>query len=124
MSKLLAAANVQQHFVAPFSHQSNGQVENLNRRVEHVLRVMILGARQAMRRHTYNHFLRHEWPIVSPRIQPSARFLYEHCPGIPTGARQAECRACQCAHMAQTLPHVGRQLHFDGAEARVLNYSD
>jgi hypothetical protein len=45
MSKLLAAANVQQHFVAPFSHQSNGQVENLNRRVEHVLRVMILNSK-------------------------------------------------------------------------------
>ena len=45
MKKLLAAVNVQQHFVAPFSHQSNGQVENLNRRVEHVLRVMILNSK-------------------------------------------------------------------------------
>ncbi len=31
----MAAVNVRQHFVAPFSHVSNGQVENLNRRVEH-----------------------------------------------------------------------------------------
>jgi hypothetical protein len=45
MSKLMAAANVRQHFVAPFGHVSNGQVENLNRRVEHVLRVMILDAK-------------------------------------------------------------------------------
>jgi hypothetical protein len=45
MSKLMAAVNVRQHFVAPFSHVSNGQVENLNRRVEHILRVMILDAK-------------------------------------------------------------------------------
>jgi len=37
MTKLLAAARVEPHFVAPYSHQSNGQVENANRRVEHVL---------------------------------------------------------------------------------------
>jgi hypothetical protein len=45
MRKLLAAAEVGQHFCAPFAHQSNGQVENLNRRVEHVLRVMVLDAK-------------------------------------------------------------------------------
>lgn len=45
MSKLLAAARVKPHFVAPYSHQSNGQVENANRRVEHILRQMILDAK-------------------------------------------------------------------------------
>jgi transposase InsO family protein len=42
---LLKRAKVKQHLTAPYSHQSNGQVENCNRRVMDVLRAMILDDR-------------------------------------------------------------------------------
>jgi len=38
-------ARIEQHFVAPYSHVSNGQVENANRRVEYILRAMVLDQR-------------------------------------------------------------------------------
>jgi IS30 family transposase len=56
LRKLCETAKVQQHFVAPFAHQSNGQVENLNRRLEHVLRVMILDAKLGQRCLVILHF--------------------------------------------------------------------
>ena len=42
---LLRKAKVKQHFTAPYSHNSNGQVENANRRVMEILRAMILDDR-------------------------------------------------------------------------------
>jgi transposase InsO family protein len=42
---LLKRIKVKQHLTAPYSHQSNGQVENCNRRVMDVLRAMILDDR-------------------------------------------------------------------------------
>lgn len=42
---MLKCARIEQHFVAPYSHVSNGQVENANRRVEYILRAMILDQR-------------------------------------------------------------------------------
>ena len=44
-TQLLKRAKVKQHFTAPYSHNSNGQVENANRRVMEVLRAMILDDR-------------------------------------------------------------------------------
>jgi hypothetical protein len=43
--QLLKRAKVKQHFTAPYSHNSNGQVENANRRVMEILRAMILDDR-------------------------------------------------------------------------------
>ena len=44
-TQLLKRAKVRQHFTAPYSHNSNGQVENTNRRVMEILRAMILDDR-------------------------------------------------------------------------------
>jgi transposase InsO family protein len=43
--QLLKRAKVKQHFTTPYSHNSNGQVENANRRVMEILRAMILDDR-------------------------------------------------------------------------------
>jgi hypothetical protein len=45
VSKLLKMACIRQHTTPPYSHWSNGQVENANRRVMGVLRAMILDQR-------------------------------------------------------------------------------
>ena len=73
MNKLLAAANVRQHFVAPFSHQSNGQVENLNRRVEHVLRVMILDAKLGQPS-------KNNWSVLLPMVRGiiNSKLVHRH----------------------------------------------
>jgi hypothetical protein len=42
---MLGMAKIDQHFVAPYAHSSNGQIENANRRVEYILRAMILEQR-------------------------------------------------------------------------------
>jgi hypothetical protein len=66
---------VQQHFVAPFAHQSNGQVENLNRRVEHVLRVMILDAKQKLGQPSKNN-----WSILLPMVRGiiNSKLVHRH----------------------------------------------
>ena len=45
VKEMLRMARIEQHFVAPYSHVSNGQVENANRRVEYILRAMVLDQR-------------------------------------------------------------------------------
>ena len=45
MNRLLRLACIQQHITPPYSHWTNGQVENANRRVMGVLRAMILDQR-------------------------------------------------------------------------------
>jgi transposase InsO family protein len=45
VKEMLKMARIQQHFVAPYSHVSNGQIENANRRIEYLLRAMILDQR-------------------------------------------------------------------------------
>jgi transposase InsO family protein len=42
VSNLLKMARVEAHLVAPYSHNSNGQVENCNRRVNQILRALVL----------------------------------------------------------------------------------
>lgn len=73
MQKLLAAAKVDQHFVAPFAHQANGQVENLNRRVEHVLRVMILNAK-------LGEPSRNNWSVLVPMVRGvvNSKLVHRH----------------------------------------------
>ena len=45
VKEMLKLARIKQHFVAPYSHVSNGQIENANRRIEYLLRAMILDQR-------------------------------------------------------------------------------
>jgi hypothetical protein len=73
MRKLMEAAAVQQHFVAPFAHQSNGQVENLNRRVEHVLRVMILDGKLGQAS-------KNNWSILLPMVRGivNSKLVHKH----------------------------------------------
>ena len=73
MRKLMEAARVHQHFVAPFAHQSNGQVENLNRRVEHVLRVMILDAKLGRP-------ARNNWSVLLPMVRGiiNSKLVHRH----------------------------------------------
>ena len=73
MRKLMEAANVQQHFVPPFAHQSNGQVENLNRRVEHVLRVMILDGK-------LGRASKNNWSILLPMVRGiiNSKLVHRH----------------------------------------------
>ncbi len=42
VSSLLKMARIEPHLVAPYSHNSNGQVENCNRRVNQILRALVL----------------------------------------------------------------------------------
>jgi hypothetical protein len=73
MRKLMEAAAVQQHFVAPFAHQSNGQVENLNRRVEHVLRVMILNDK-------LGRASKNNWSVLLPMVRGivNSKLVHRH----------------------------------------------
>jgi transposase InsO family protein len=73
MRKLMEAAAVQRHFVAPFAHQSNGQVENLNRRVEHVLRVMILDDK-------LGRASRNNWSVLLPMVRGivNSKLVHRH----------------------------------------------
>jgi len=45
VARLLKLTKIKQHATAPYSHWSNGQIENANRRIMQVLRVMILSER-------------------------------------------------------------------------------
>ena len=45
ITSLLKLARIKQHLTPAYSHQSNGQVENMNRRVMSVLRAMVLDSR-------------------------------------------------------------------------------
>jgi hypothetical protein len=45
VTSLLKLAGIKQHLTPAYSHQSNGQVENMNRRVMSILRAMVLDSR-------------------------------------------------------------------------------
>ena len=45
VTSLLKLARIKQHLTPAYSHQSNGQVENMNRRVMGILRAMVLDSR-------------------------------------------------------------------------------
>ena len=73
MQRLLAAARVEPHFVAPYSHQSNGQAENANRRVEHILRQMILDAKLGAP-------TRNNWSVLLPMVRGiiNSKLVHRH----------------------------------------------
>jgi hypothetical protein len=60
--QLLQRARVKQHFCAPYSHNSNGQVENANRRVMDLLRAMILEDRLGPQTHL-------QWSLLLPAVR-------------------------------------------------------
>jgi transposase InsO family protein len=76
-TQLLKRAKVRQHFTAPYSHNSNGQVENANRRVMEILRAMILDERLGPQTHL-------RWSLLLPavrRVMMSRTILqYGCCP--------------------------------------------
>jgi len=61
-TQLLKRAKVRQHFTAPYSHNSNGQVENANRRVMEILRAMILDDRLGPQTHL-------QWSLLLPAVR-------------------------------------------------------
>jgi hypothetical protein len=60
--QLLHRAKVKQNFCAPYSHNSNGQVENANRRVMDILRAMILDDRLGANTHL-------QWGLLLPAVR-------------------------------------------------------
>jgi hypothetical protein len=77
MKELFRRARVKQHFTAPYSHNSNGQVENTNRRVMTILRAMILDDRLGPRTHL-------QWGLLLPAVRRviMTRMVLQHgcCP--------------------------------------------
>ena len=75
--QLLKRARVKQHFTAPYSHNSNGQVENANRRVMEILRAMILDDRLGPQTHL-------QWSLLLPAVRRvmMSRMVLQHgcCP--------------------------------------------
>jgi hypothetical protein len=75
--QLLKRARVQHHFTAPYSHNSNGQVENANRRVMEILRAMILDDRLGPQTHQ-------QWSLLLPAVRRvlMSRLVLQHgcCP--------------------------------------------
>jgi transposase InsO family protein len=59
---LLARSGVKMHLTAPYSHQSNGQVENCNRRVMDILRSLVLDDRLGVNTQT-------KWSLLLPQVR-------------------------------------------------------
>ena len=76
-AQLFKRARVKQHFTAPYSHNSNGQVENANRRVMTILRAMILDQRLGLQTHL-------QWSLLLPAVRRTmmTRTVLQHgcCP--------------------------------------------
>jgi hypothetical protein len=61
-TELLKRAKVKQHFTAPYSHNSNRQLENANRRVMELLRAMILDDRLGPQTAL-------QWSLLTPAVR-------------------------------------------------------
>ena len=59
---LLSRSHVRQHLTAPYSHQSNGQVENCNRRVMDILRSLVLDDRLGVNSNL-------KWSLLLPQVR-------------------------------------------------------
>jgi transposase InsO family protein len=59
---LLSRAHVKQHLTAPYSHQSNGQVENCNRRVMDILRALVMDDRLGVNTSI-------KWSLLLPQVR-------------------------------------------------------
>ena len=70
---LLLRAKIKQHLTAPYSHQSNGQVENCNRRVMDILRAMVLDDRLGINSQT-------RWSLLLPEVRRvlMTRMIIQH----------------------------------------------
>ena len=59
---LLGRSHVKQHLTAPYSHQSNGQVENCNRRVMDILRCLVMDDRLGVNTNM-------KWSLLLPQVR-------------------------------------------------------
>jgi len=59
---LLGRSHIKQHLTAAYSHQSNGQVENCNRRVMDILRSLVLDDRLGVNTST-------KWSLLLPQVR-------------------------------------------------------
>ena len=93
---LLGRSHVKQHLTAPYSHQSNGQVENCNRRVMEILRALVLDDRLGVNTHT-------KWSLLLPQVRrvlmtrtvlqhgcTPNEIAYMHCPETEASIFEAE----------------------------------
>ena len=62
VSTLLKMAKIKLHKIPAYSHQSNGQVENMNRRVMSILRTMVLDSRLGPQSKT-------KWSLLLPAVR-------------------------------------------------------
>ena len=93
---LLGRSHVKQHLTAPYSHQSNGQVENCNRRVMEILRSLVLDDRLGVNTHT-------KWSLLLPQVRrvlmtrtvlqhgcTPNEIAYMHCPETEASIFESE----------------------------------
>jgi hypothetical protein len=96
VAALLKRTKVKLHLTAPYSHQSNGQVENCNRRVMDVLRAMILDDRLGPNTQA-------RWSLLLPEVRRVLMtrtitqhgltpndLAYMHCPETETSIFEEE----------------------------------
>jgi transposase InsO family protein len=108
VTALLKRAKVNMHLTAPYSHQSNGQVENCNRRVMDVLRAMILDDRLGINTQS-------RWSLLLPEVRRVLMtrvvtqhgltpndLAYMHCPETEASIFEDE------AWMPAAIPNVDR----------------
>jgi transposase InsO family protein len=106
VTALLKRAKVNMHLTAPYSHQSNGQVENCNRRVMDVLRAMVLDDRLGVNTQS-------RWSLLLPEVRRVLMtrvvtqhgltpndLAYMHCPETEASIFEDE------AWMPATLPNA------------------
>jgi transposase InsO family protein len=100
---LLGRSHVKQHLTAPYSHQSNGQVENCNRRVMDILRCLVMDDRLGVNTNM-------KWSLLLPQVRrvlmtrtvlqhgcTPNEIAYMHCP---------ETEASIFEHEAWMPPHT------------------
>jgi transposase InsO family protein len=96
VTALLKRTKVKRHLTAPYSHQSNGQVENCNRRIMDVLRTMILDDRLGPNTQA-------KWSLLLPEVRRVLMtrtvtqhgltpndLAYMHCPETETSIFEEE----------------------------------
>lgn len=93
---LLSRSHVKQHLTAAYSHQSNGQVENCNRRVMDILRALVMDDRLGVNTHT-------KWSLLLPQVRrvlmtrtvlqhgcTPNEIAYMHCPETEASIFESE----------------------------------
>ena len=93
---LLGRSHVKQHLTSAYSHQSNGQVENCNRRVMDILRSLVLDDRLGVNTST-------KWSLLLPQVRrvlmtrtvlqhgcTPNELAYMHCPETEASIFEAE----------------------------------